>query len=176
MNRIIAEIVGAVVIAGTVYLVMHFQKAPEPAHEGNKPKVLDAVPIQEIKPAKVIVYAPAAKVKTNIPDPDKSDPHAFVIGSTAIAASEQPQIATSVFNFNTGETKTYVSKEPAPLIQIEKKYEIKASYGMKTGSGIITRISFSDDFIQLRSFHLGANSSIDSDGEGFIGVHAAYRF
>ena len=176
MNRTVIEIIGAIIIAGSVYLVMHFKHEPAPAQEGNKPKVLDTVPVQEIKPAKVIVYAPAAKVKTHIPDPEKSDPNAFVIGATAIPASNQDQIATSVFNFNTGETKTFISKEPAPLIQIEKQYEIRASYGMKTGSGVVTRISFSDDLMQVKSFHLGADAAIDSDGEGFIGVHIAYKF
>ncbi len=176
MKRITFEIIGAIIIAGVMYYVAALRNEPQPAKEVTTPHVLDSVPTQEIKPAKVIVYAPAAKAKTKVPEPLKSDPGAFVIGSSTIPASNQPQIATSVFNFNTGETKTFISKEPEPLFQMEKKYEIRASYGMKTGSGMITRLSFSDDLMQIKAFHLGADASIDSDGEGFAGVHIAYRF
>lgn len=128
----------------------------------------------EITPKKVIVYAPAAKVK--LPTEIKEEQSLAVLGSTILPPSEKQQSIYSLLNVDTGESKIIVTEKPDPWLSVESRKMIQISYGVKNFNNTVGRIEFTDDLVQIKNSHFGINASLDTDGTFFAGVGVNFRF
>lgn len=172
MTRTLAEIIGIAVIAvlgwfayqkpvsGPVGQPQEATKAPEVAKVAKEP----------IKPAKVLVYSPGAKQKTDIPQSAKKDPAILVLDSSTIPASDHSQTATEVLNKDTGDTITYLTTDPDPWLAIESEKRFTLAYGIKNQGAKVFRLQYAHELVQVKALHFGPLVTLDTDGQGFLGL------
>jgi hypothetical protein len=176
--RFACEIAGIVFCVFLLWLIM---KKPDPAPV-NKPVVAQAAPEVadepkvDIKPADVQVYAPVAKERVEVPAEVKADPAVAVLASDKLPESDHPETVTTVLDADTGKSQTYVVQDPYPWLAAENHKEVGMAYGFKNAFVRAGRLSFSDDFFQIKALHFGLVSTFDTDGEYFVGVRAVYRW
>lgn len=176
--RTILEVIG--IIAAAILLWFDVQKpvaapASQPQAAQKAPEVA-SVAKTEINPPKVVVYAPEAKKKLNLPAPVQSDQAVAVLDSSIVPDSNHPQTVTTVIDATTGESKTFVTTDPYPWIAGENEKEVRISYGVKNGLLRVGRISFTDDLVQIKALHFGVTLSLDSDLSYFAGVGIGYKW
>ena len=136
---------------------------------------IDAIPRQEIKLPAVMVYAPKAKQKLDLPDEILNDPDKYVLQATRLPNDTHPATVTTVIDQQTGEVQTYVRREPLPWFAIEQTGEARIDVGIKGGL-TIGRLSVREDLLQVKALHAGINASLDTDGQIFVGVGVGYRW
>lgn len=129
----------------------------------------------------VQTFAPAAKLKLNLPPPVITNEQQQVTGATTVAPSERRQTVTSVLDIATGETTTFVKPEPQPWFALEHRGEARFDYGYKIQRGSPTpapvgRLSITHDFAQIKAVHIGVNLAVDTDRSAFAGVGIGYRW
>lgn len=133
---------------------------------------------EEIKPEKLKVYKPEAKDKLPLPDKIKDDKDEHVISASQIKADDHDHTVITTVNSRTGESTTVDHKKSLPWLALEKKSEFRLDYGLK-GYLIPTpvgRLSFRSELLRVKGTVLGLNTSLDFDGEYFIGGGIGYRW
>lgn len=167
----------ALLAAGALLWLGRPMPEPVAAWRPAKPDpILRGVPTQDITPPKIKVYAPIAKQKLKLPDPVQADPHTYVLTSSRLPNDTHPQTVTTVINDQTGDVSTITRREPLPWLAIEKTGELRLDYGIKRGLDRVARLSYREDFIQVKAFHAGLTAAIDSDGEYFVGVGVGWKW
>lgn len=179
LNKSLTAILLLMLLIGGALLLLGNPAPPAPVDEWRPAKpdpVLRGIPTQDITPPKVKVYAPAAKKKLKLPDPIQEDPHTYVLTSARLTKDTHPQTVTTLINDQTGEVQTITRREPLPWLALEKTGELRLDYGLKRGLDRVARLSYREDFIQVKAFHAGITAAIDSDGEYFIGVGVGWKW
>lgn len=171
-------------IAALIAAALWWNFKPSPAPVGT-PAVAQSAPqlahvaTESIKPPSVAVYAPAAKKNLSLPAVVQSDRHQHVLASSRLAADRHPQTVTTTIDDTTGQTTTYVTREPLPWIAAEQTGEVRIDYGYKF-EGLravrIARLSVREDLLQVKALDAGVRASLDSDGQVFVGVGVGWQW
>jgi hypothetical protein len=129
-------------------------------------------------PAKSIrVYTPTAKKKLPIPQEVIEDNNKHVTSASTVLPRERRQVVTQVIDVTTGETEVFISDTKQPWVALENRGSLSMDYGYKRGNpSPVGRINLRQDFIQLKSLHLGISASGYTDGDYFVGVGGNYRW
>jgi hypothetical protein len=133
---------------------------------------------EEIKPAKLKVYKQEAKDKLPLPEKIKDDKDEHVISASQIKGDGQDHTVITVVNAATGEATTIDHKKPLPWLAQEKKSEFRLDYGLKgyIAPTPVGRLSFRSELVRVKGLVLGLNTSLDFDGEYFLGGGVGYRW
>lgn len=176
--RLIIDVALVLAVLVLLWLVMSKPaQAPAkvPVAAQTAPEVA-SVPKVAVTPPKVMVYAQEAKAKVELPAAVKSDPAIAVLESDKLAESDRPETVTTVLDSGTGDTQTYVVQDPYPWLAVENNKELGLAYGFKNGFMLRSRLSFSDDLLQVKAMHVSGVATLDSDGEYFVGARLVYRW
>lgn len=167
----------AVILLLGVYWWTHVPAVPAPSyHEAAPAPQLAKTPTEAIKPPQVVVYAQAAKKKLDLPAGVQADQHAHVIAASRLPADDHAQTVTTVIDDQTGLSQTLVREEPLPWLAAEQRGYARLGYGIKTGSGRVTRLAVGENLIQVKALHFGVDGTLDSDGQGYAGVHVEWQW
>jgi len=139
---------------------------------------IEEVEKEEIKPSKLKVYKPGAKDKLPLPDKIKDDKDEHVISASQIKGDGHDHTVITVVNATTGEATTIDHKKPLPWLALEKKSEFRLDYGLKgyAAPTLVGRLSFRSELVRVKGLVLGLNTSLDFDGEYFLGGGVGYRW
>lgn len=169
--------IGAGIFVAVVIAVMAWYlnvKTPAPVAVYEKAQTapeVKYVPKVEYRVKLVKVYAPSAEKKLGV----TLAPGQKVVAASKISPSLRSQTVVSTIDAS-GNIETQVRLDPYPWLAAEATGELRVDYGIKNGLQKAARISFSEDFIEVKQFHAGVNSSLDSDGAWFVGVGVGYKF
>lgn len=128
------------------------------------------------KPVKV--YAGGAKTKRKLKLPAKvvnNKQQQVIAGIKLSPRDDYPRSITTVLDASTGESETYVTKEPLPWLAIDTRGSVGAYIGIKNGEQT-ARLQAKQNLIQIKRLHLGVIGSIDqplnnaSKQDYFIGI------
>lgn len=128
-----------------------------------------------VHPKQVQVYAPKAKAKLRLPESMQAHPEVQVIAATAITASAHPQSVVTTINTDTGQAETFIREEPLPWLALRRSGELSLHVGYK-GMQKITRLSITQDMLQVKAIAAGVHAALDSDGQYFIGAGMTWRW
>lgn len=146
-------------------------------------KEVKAIPkhSQPLKNGSVRVYESRAKDKLDLPGVIIDDPFKHVLESTQVKADDHPQTITTVIDSETGESQTFVRRDPLPWIAWDNKGEIGLYAGIKNGQPT-TRLEAKQGIFQVKALHFGVIGTVDQPMSGplqpdyFIGAGAWYRW
>lgn len=171
------EILAALIAAGVIWYFATPKPAPVNEWTPAKPTPqLAAVPTEEIKPPEVKVYAPPAKKKLDLPPSLQDDPNLYVLSTARLPSDTRRQDVTTLINKETGETETFVRREPSPWLAAEQNGELRLDYGYKNGMFRAGRLSLREDLVQIKALHLGVHATLDTDGQFFAGAGVGWRW
>jgi len=176
---LIAAVALAVILAGVFVWYWLTRPAPPPVNQyvtGKVARQLNKVPQVIIHPGGLKVYAPAAKAKLNLPPELQQNQNAHVLAATTVKSDLHPQTIVTTIDEKTGESTTIVRRDPYPWIALDRSGEIRIDYGIKRGLEQVARLTFRQEFLQVKAMHLGITATLDSDGQGFAGVGVGYRW
>lgn len=142
------------------------QSAPD-VHPAT-PAVPNA-PIVTINPKKIDTLAPSVKKKLELPPDDK-----YVLAASKVDCDNHPHTLVTEFDDTTGKVTTIDKREPLPWFSLRRTGYLRFGTGIRTGAGTIQRVALAEELVQIKAWSFGMDSSIDSDGEGYVGVHVQY--
>ncbi|MFZ5531479.1 MAG: hypothetical protein ACOY4U_10595, partial [Pseudomonadota bacterium] len=133
--------------------------------------------VTPIKTRVIRTYAPPAKRDLRLPEVVQADAAKQVLESSQVPAVDHPQTVTTVIDTETGETETYVKRDPLPWFAWDAHGEAGIYAGLAHG-GPALRLEVRQGVFAVKALHVGAIASYDqpltpSPGEGaagFIGV------
>lgn len=164
-------------LSAVLLLAWKFLRPPEPYLPADvAPQVAHVPTVAVPMAAPIRVYAPAAKAKLNLPAAIVAAPNKHVAAATRIKPDQHPQTVVTVVDTSTGDVETITRKEPLPWIAREHTGELQLSAGIKNGMARVGRISLREDLLQIKSFHLGAQASLDTDGQYFVGAGVGWKW
>lgn len=171
--RTVLEGAGVAVMAGMAWVILQKPVAAPVGQQETAQKAPEVVNAkkQDIRPKTVKAYANSVKDVLGL----QMDDNIAVLDSSKLPESDHSQTVTAVLNTETGETRMLVTTDPYPWLTAENAREVRLSYGFKSGARV-ARMSFSDDLVQVKAFHLGVTAAIDSDSSWFVGAGVAYRW
>lgn len=151
----------------------------KPATEAPAVSNVPKKPLKLAAPA--VVYDKPAKARLRLPPAVQANDDVQVTSATEVAPDDHKQTVTSTIDAKTGETKTYVKKEPYPWLSIEPRGEVRAAYGLKYSvthreTSNVGRLMFNYDVVRVKAFTAGVGAHMDTDGDTFVGVGIGYRF
>ena len=167
------------ILLAAVLLWFEYKPVPAPVKDWRPAAAAPQVagePKMPIKPPAVMVYAPVAKKRLNLPPAVQQDPHAHVVAATRVPADTHPETVTTVIDDQTGQTQTLVRREPLPWVALENHGSVRLDFGVKNGLTRVGRLEFREDFLQVKAMHGGIDVALDSDGTLFAGVGMAYEW
>ncbi len=137
------------------------------------------------KPVKVYAGDTKTKQKLNLPEKVVANKNQQVIAGIKLSPRDDyPRSITTVLDASTGESETYITKEPLPWIAIDTRGSIGAYIGIKNGVQT-ARVQAKQNLIQIKRVHLGIVGSIDQpltstnnqrQQDYFIGVGAEFTW
>lgn len=160
-------------------LMWFFKPTPAPVSTWQPvapDKRLHTVLKQDITPPKVPVYTAPAKKKLNLPPAIHDDPNKYVLTSTKLPNDTHPHTVTTVIDARSGEVQTITRREPLPWLAAEQTGELRLDVGIKRGLVRVGRLTLREDLLQVKAFHAGINTSLDSDGAWFAGAGIGWRW
>jgi hypothetical protein len=150
-----------------------------------------AKPAQEVKAetkvdkpiqAKTVkVYPAEVKAKTNLPPVVQANPVLEVIASNQVKADDHPQTITTLINTESGDSETYVRRDPLPWFETTSRGEVGLVLGLKNAEPAV-RLEARQELFQVKAVHFGVTGSVDQQLNGaektdwFVGVGAWYRW
>lgn len=136
---------------------------------------IEATPAKEVKlqpridkPIKsptVKVYPAAVKNAIKLPEVVQDNPALDVIASNQIPADDHPRTITTLINTDTGESQTYVRRDPLPWLAWNTQGEAGLYMGIKNGTPA-ARLEARQGFVQVKALHFGVIGSIDQPLSG----------
>jgi|GEM_PF-1324079 len=148
-----------------------------PAPEVKKQPQVD----KPIKAKTVKVYPAAVKNTIKLPEIIQDDPALDVIASNQVPADDHPQTITTLINTDTGESQTFVKRDPLPWLAADPHGEAGLYMGIKNGEPT-ARLEVKQGLFQVKAIHFGVSGSIDQSISGvqgtdyFIGTGAWVRW
>lgn len=163
----------AVAIAIVPVWIWHiFHKDPLPSaglsvHATPAAEVADTPKVTAVVKAPVKVYKGGSTLKKELKLPDvvTSDPAKEVIASSQVKADERPQTITTIINTETGESETFVRRDPLPWLAWDTSGEVGAYVGIKNGQQAV-RLQVRQGIVQVKALHLGLIGSVDQAMSG----------
>lgn len=137
--------------APPVGLAVPAQPAPTVKHTPKR-----SVPI---KGGQVRVYAPEAKARLSMPWL-KDDPAKQVLAAHQVPADDHPQTVTTVIDTGTGDSQTYVTRDPLPWFAWDMRGEAGIYAGLKNGEPAV-RLEVRQGVFQIKALHFGGIGSVD---------------
>ncbi|KIO49611.1 hypothetical protein [Nitrosospira sp. NpAV] len=146
------------------------------------PEVEDAPKVPVVTKAPIRVYSggKVLKKKLNLPSAVAEDPAREIIASSQAKADDHPQTITTVINTTTGDSETYIRRDPLPWLAWDTSGEVGVYAGIKNGQQAV-RLQARQGIVQVKALHLGVMGSIDQAAGGastlsgtdyFVGVGA----
>ncbi len=177
MNKsLIASYVGVVaIVASWLYFIPKMSHVGEYKNAETSPQV-NNVPKEIIHPAQVQAYTKEAKKKLNLSESEQKDDTIIILAADKIPADDHPSTVVSSLDSDTGEVHTEIRRDPIPWLAAEQTGYIRIGYGIKTFRGKVGRFEVSENLLQIKAFHFGVDSTLDTDGQGYAGVHLEYRW
>jgi hypothetical protein len=188
LKRISLEVIVLLAIAAVVWLIVGNRqdtaKEAQTVVAAPAPVLINTPLIDLALSAPAKVYAGGAKTKQKLKLPAEvvNDQSKQVISGTKINMfDDHPRTVTTVIDADTGESTTYVTKEPLPWLAIDTRGGIGMYAGLKNGQQV-ARLQVRQDLIQVKKLHVGALASVDQPLSGagqqdyFIGIGAEYRW
>lgn len=136
---------------------------------------IEATPAKEVKltpridkPIKsptVKVYPAAVKNAIKLPEVVQDNTALDVIASNQIPADDHPRTITTLINTDTGESQTYVRRDPLPWLAWNTQGEAGLYMGIKNGTPA-ARLEARQGFVQVKALHFGVIGSIDQPLSG----------
>ncbi|SOD42314.1 hypothetical protein [Nitrosovibrio sp. Nv4] len=141
------------------------------------PEVEDSPKVPVVIKAPVQVYSGgrALKKKLKLPDVVTIDPTKEVIASSQVKADERPQTITTIINTETGESETFVRRDPLPWLAWDTSGEVGAYVGIKNGQQAV-RLQARQGIVQVKGLHLGLIGSVDQAMSGTAVVNGTDYF
>lgn len=118
-----------------------------------------------IKSRTVKVYPAAVKNAIKLPQIVQDNPALDVIASTQVRADDHPQTVTTALNLETGESETYVKRDPLPWLAWDTRGEAGLYMGIKNGTPAI-RLEAKQGVVQVKALHFGVIGSVDQPISG----------
>lgn len=175
-------VIFAVLIGLVLYLTRSYMIPPSvEAHEAEaNPEVKHEKKVVvklETLSNTIRVYKPSGKALISLPKVSLDDPNKHVTASSLAYSREKRQIVTQVLDVTTGETEVFISDAVQPWFALENRGQITLDYGFKRDSNTpVGRINLHQDFLQIKSLHVGVSLSGYTDGDYFAGVGGTYRW
>jgi hypothetical protein len=148
-----------------------------PAPEVKKQPQID----KPIKAKTVKVYPAAVKNTIKLPEIIQDNPALDVIASNQVPADDHPQTITTLINTDTGESQTFVKRDPLPWLALDPHGEAGLYMGIKNGEPT-ARLEVKQGAFQVKTLHFGVIGSVDQPISGvqgtdyFIGTGAWMRW
>lgn len=148
-----------------------------PAPEVKKQPQVD----KPIKAKTVKVYPAAVKNTIKLPEIIQDNPALDVIASNQVPADDHPQTITTLINTDTGESQTFVKRDPLPWLALDPHGEAGLYMGIKNGEPT-ARLEVKQGAFQVKALHFGVIGSVDQPISGvqgtdyFIGTGAWMRW
>lgn len=132
-----------------------------PAPAVKKVPVVD----KPIKTKTVKVYLPTVKKSVNLPETIQDNPVLDVIASNQVPADDHPQTVTTVINTDTGESQTFVKRDPLPWLALDSRGEAGLYMGVKNGQPT-ARLEVKQGVFQVKALHFGVVGTVDQPING----------
>jgi len=129
-----------------------------------------------IAPPGVPVYKPPVKRELGLPADVVADKNKHVAGAVKIPSDTHPHTVTAVIDAKTGEIEIFDRRDPLPWLAAEQTGYVRLSYGVRTGTGAVTRLAVSENLVSIKALRFGVDGSLDSDGQGYAGAHVEYHW
>lgn len=182
----------AAVLIGAIYGINHayqrYQSTLPTAPVGLNivatpaPEVKKVTPVAKpIKAKTVKVYPAAVKNTIKLPQIIQDNPDLDVIASNQVPADDHPQTITTLINTETGESQTFVKRDPLPWLAVDTHGEAGMYMGIKNGTPT-ARLEAKQGLLQVKALHFGLIGSVDQqlgngqDTDYFIGTGAWVRW
>lgn len=147
--------------------------APEVKHEVKIPKPIKAKTIK--------AYRAKVKKDLKLPEAVQNNAHLELIASNQVKPDEHSQTLSTLLNTETGETETYVRRDPLPWLASDMRGEAGIVLGLKNGEPAV-RLEARQNVFQVKAVHFGVTGSVDQTLNGpakpdwMIGVGGWYRW
>lgn len=134
-----------------------------------------------VKNGAVSVYASQAKIKLDLPKPIMDDQAEQVLASSQVKSDDHPQTITTTINTETGESQTFVRRDPLPWIAWDDHGDLGLYGGLKNGTPT-ARLEVQQGIFQVKAVHVGVVATVDQPIQGplgadyFVGVGAWYKW
>jgi hypothetical protein len=129
----------------------------------------------------VQAYPPVAKHDLELPAPVQADANKVVIAASQIKPDDHPHTLACVLDTQTGETDSYVRKDPLPVFQFDTGTELGIFYGIKPGTPAV-RAEILQGLFDVKAMHFGLRGSADVplngarlDAFGGVGIWGVWR-
>lgn len=169
-------------ILSALAAVTWWKMTPSPANVGDttvakEDKRIEETPTETIQPKKgVETLVPAAKGVLNLPKDIQANPKKHVTGSVIVKPDPRPQAVIPVFDEDTGKTVIETQRMEYPLVALERRGEVRISYGFKTAALKAGRIAGRYDVLQIKGGNVGIGASLDTDGSHLVDIGIAWQF
>jgi len=127
-----------------------------PAPAVKKVAVVD----KPIKAKTVKVYSPSVKKSENLPVAIQDNPALDVIASNQVPADDHSQTITTLINTETGESQTFVKRDPLPWLALDSRGEAGLYMGIKNGQPA-ARLEVKQGVFQVKALHFGVVGTVD---------------
>lgn len=182
---LVAVALAVVLIGWANYTINTPDKPPVnvsvPATPAPEVKLAPKIPVKVKKPVKVYSGGAALKDGLHLPAVVVDDQDKQVIASSQVKADDHPQTVTTLINTETGESETYVKRDPLPWIAWSDRGSVGMYAGIKSGEPTV-RLQAHQELFTVKAIRFGAVASVDQPINGpagtdyFVGVGLEYRF
>lgn len=136
-----------------------------PAPEVKKlPKVSKPIKSKTVK-----VYPAAVKNAIKLPQIIQDNHALDVIASNQVPADDHPQTITTLINTETGESQTFVKRDPLPWLALDPHGEAGLYMGVKNGEPT-ARLEVKQGAFKVKALHFGLIGSVDQPLSGAQGT------
>ncbi len=133
------------------------------------------VPVPVKAPVKVYKGGAELKKKLKLPVAVAENPAKEIIASSKIAADSHPQTVSTVINTETGESETFVRRDPLPWLAWDTSGEVGIYAGIKNGHQAV-RLQARQGIVQVKAVNIGIVGSIDQAVSAASMVHGTDYF
>lgn len=130
----------------------------------------------------VKVYPAAVKNNLKLPQHVLDDPELDVLAASQVPADNHPRTITTVLDRETGESETYVKRDPLPWFD-DRKSGSAGIYAMYGNTGPFARLQVRQELFQVKALHVGVMATYDQSFSGnrmpsstAIGVGAEFHW
>ncbi len=131
------------------------------------------VPVAVKAPVKIYKGGAVLKDGLKLPAAVVADSNKAVIASSQVRADDHPQTITTVINTETGESETFVKRDPLPWLAFDNKGEASIATILKS-SGLAVRAQAREEFAQIKAVHVGGIIGADIPIAGIPGSADVY--